>query len=290
MRSLRNVAVYLLLSSCLFATSCLSHSNDPKPGTVIHVDNAAFDPRVHVVPGKFELPVAARVDDETPYEAAIRSYLDQGDFDHLDQEAHQARIEKTRFTGGVWKLYSFYSAVTTLQESGFADDSDWNLLLGKLKAWVTAKPGSVTAQIALADAYVNYGWFARGTGLANTVTPAQWQLFEQRAALARAVLKKASQLNEKCPYWYEAMQHVAQAQGWNKSEARDLMEQAVTFEPSYYHAYREYARYLDPRWYGSDASHGLPVRRPSQLLSHRSLRQGWHSLYRRSPAPVQLPG
>jgi hypothetical protein len=73
-----------------------------------------------------------------------------------------------------------------------------------------------------------------------------------RAALARAILKKASQLTEKCSYWYEAMQHVAQAQGWRKSEARELMEQAVSFEPSYYHAYREYARYLDPRWYGSD--------------------------------------
>lgn len=192
------------------------------------------------------------MDEEVPYQNEIRSYLDQSDFDRLDEEAHQARFGKVRFTGGAWKLYSFYVAVTTLPEGEPVDDSDWNLCLEKLKAWVTAKPDSVTAQIALADAYVNYGWYARGTGYANTVAPGQWELFEQRATLARAILKKASQLSEKCPYWYEAMQHVAQAQGWKKSEARELMEQAVSFEPGYYHAYREYARYLDPRWYGED--------------------------------------
>ena len=216
------------------------------------MDYGPTDPRVRVVPGKLERPVAPRVDEEDPYQSKIKSYLDQSDFDRLDEEAHQARVRKIRFTGGAWKLYSFYFAVTTLPEGQPVDDSDWNLRLKKLKAWVTAKPDSVTAQIALADAYVNYGWYARGSGYAYTLTPGQWQLFERRAALARAILKKASLLSEKCPYWYEAMQHVAQAQGWKKSEARELMEQAVSFEPGYYHAYREYARYLDPRWYGSE--------------------------------------
>lgn len=252
MSTFRMAAVCLSLGACLFAASCKPQQNYPKPGTVVRVDYAAFDPRVHVAPGEFDLPVAPKVDEETPYESAIRSYLDQGDFDRLDDEAHQARVGKVRFKGGAWKLYAFYYAVTALPEGDFVDESDWNLRLEKLKAWVTAKPDSVTAQIALADAFMYYGWFARGTGAASTVTPEQWSLFGQRAVLARAILKKASQLNEKCPYWYEAMQHVAQAQGWKKAEARDLMEKAVAFEPGYYHAYREYARYLDPKWYGND--------------------------------------
>ena len=252
MHSYRSVAACLLLGGCIFAASCQSQEPTPKQGKTIYVDYAVTDPRVHVVPGKLEQPVVPKVDEEEPYQSEIKSYLDEGDFDRLDEEAHQARVGKVRFTGGTWKLISFYSAVTTLPEGDSIDDSDWNLRLDKLKAWVTAKPDSVTAQIALADAYVNYGWYVRGTGLANTVAPAQWELFEQRATLARAILKKASQLSEKCPYWYEAMQHVAQAQGWKKSEARELMEQAVSFEPGYYHAYREYARYLDPRWYGED--------------------------------------
>jgi Domain of unknown function (DUF4034) len=258
----RTTAFCLLLGACFFVASCNSRSYAPKPGTainpgtaikpgtVIFVDSAANDPRVHVVPGKLEEPLVVKINEEDPYEDLIRSYLAKGDFDRLDAEAHQARVGKTRFTGGVWKLFSFYFAVANVPEGNPFDESDWNMRLEKLKAWVTAKPRSVTAQIALADAYMNYGWFARGEGAAGTVTPAQWQLFEQRAALARAILTKASQLNEKCPYWYEAMQHVAQAQGWKKEEARELMEKAVSFEPGYYHAYREFAVYLDPRWYG----------------------------------------
>jgi hypothetical protein len=31
---------------------------------------------------------------------------------------------------------------------------------------------------------------------------------------------------------------------------RELFDQAVAFEPQYYHYYREYARYVSPQWYG----------------------------------------
>jgi hypothetical protein len=46
------------------------------------------------------------------------------------------------------------------------------------------------------------------------------------------------------------MQLVALNQGWSKAQARDLLDQAVAFEPGYYHFYREYAYYLLPKWYG----------------------------------------
>ncbi len=46
------------------------------------------------------------------------------------------------------------------------------------------------------------------------------------------------------------MQQLAIAQGWNRSQARQLLDQAVAFEPDYYHYYREHANYLLPKWYG----------------------------------------
>jgi hypothetical protein len=48
------------------------------------------------------------------------------------------------------------------------------------------------------------------------------------------------------------MQHVALAQGWDKSRARALLDQAVSFEPGFYHFYREYVNFVLPRWYGRD--------------------------------------
>ena len=46
------------------------------------------------------------------------------------------------------------------------------------------------------------------------------------------------------------MQLIAFNAGWSKTEARELFEQAIAFEPGYYHFYREYAQYLQPQWYG----------------------------------------
>ncbi len=59
-------------------------------------------------------------------------------------------------------------------------------------------------------------------------------------------------MKERCPYWYEAMQRVALALGWEKRQARELLDAAAAFEPSYYHFYRQYANVLLPEWYGED--------------------------------------
>jgi len=107
-----------------------------------------------------------------------------------------------------------------------------------------------TARISLATLYLNYASFARGSGYANTVTDGQWRLFQERTVLGKQLLLEAARLKERDPYWYTSMQQVAQNEGWDKSQARELLDQAVAFEPSYYHYYRLYAAYLLPQWYG----------------------------------------
>jgi hypothetical protein len=187
---------------------------------------------------------------EQEYESPIRQYFSQGNFDQLERAASEAREGKGRVVGGVWKILAFYDAVDTTFIREHADESDWKMYLDMLKQWVAAKPESATARISLAQAYVGYAWQARGGGYADTVTEEGWELYGERIALAGARLAEAARLKQKCPYWYEVMQNVALAQGWDKSQARELMEQAVASEPSYYHYYREYAYFLQPKWYG----------------------------------------
>jgi hypothetical protein len=101
-------------------------------------------------------------------------------------------------------------------------------------------------------AYLNYGSKARGSGYADTVTDEGWQLYGDRAELALSALKKAATLADKCPYWYDAMMQVAVAQGWSKSRTKALLEESISFEPSFYHVYRDYANYLQPKWHGAE--------------------------------------
>ena len=187
-----------------------------------------------------------------PYQAHISAMFAAGDFAQLEKEAREVRISKSRVRGGPWKLAILYDGVASPFEGDRASDSDWEAHLAAVKKWIAAYPDSATARLALAATYTSYAWAARGSGYANTVSDSGWELFGQRMELAKAALLDAARLKEKCPYWYEAMQKVALAEGWEKQDARDLLDQAMAFDPSYYHFYREYANYLLPKWYGEE--------------------------------------
>jgi len=186
------------------------------------------------------------------YQIHIASVLAQGDFGQLEKEAQKVRTDKSRLQGGGWKLFGVYDGLGKPQAGNQATESDWQEHLITLKKWVAAYPESATARIALAQAYIMYAWAARGNGYAGSVSDSGWDRFGERIAMAKATLLEASRLKEKCPYWYEALQMVALAEGWDKARARELLDQAAAFEPSYYHFYREYANFLLPKWYGEE--------------------------------------
>ncbi|HYL69597.1 MAG TPA: DUF4034 domain-containing protein [Candidatus Limnocylindria bacterium] len=195
-------------------------------------------------------PVSDAGDTEGQYSNQIAAYLVEKNYDALDQAAREDRTKKTRFKGGVWKLYMFYDALDKPTLGADATDEDWTYHIGRLKDWIAARPESVSARVALAQTYQIYANQARGGGYANTVSDTGWKLYRERVELAASTLSEAAKLKEKCPHWYEVMQNVALAQGWDKAQARKLFDDATAFEPTYYHFYREYANYLLPKWYG----------------------------------------
>jgi hypothetical protein len=189
---------------------------------------------------------------EEQYRNEIADLLAQHKFEALDKEAHEARVTKARLAGGGWKLYTFYDVVAAPPSGKTASDTAWNTHLILLARWAAERPQSVTARIAAAESYINWGWAARGHGYANTVKDQGWAAMETRVAQAKTILTGAGSLGEKCPFWFESMQHVALIEGWDKARARALLAQAVAFEPTYYHYYREYANFILPKWYGQE--------------------------------------
>jgi Domain of unknown function (DUF4034) len=179
---------------------------------------------------------------------AAHEMLYRKDFDRLDHLADSLRSSKAKFSGGMWKIHALYAGTSTVQ--GHATEKDWKELKGKLDDWVTEEPSSVTARVSLARFYLNYAWDARGDGFVDTVTSNGWKLFQSRTAKAREILEGAAALPAKCPEWYLAMQDVALNQGWDKEQAKSLLERATAFEPDYYYYYRSYARFVLPKWNG----------------------------------------
>jgi hypothetical protein len=184
------------------------------------------------------------------YGAALTKLLVQEKFDELECIADSDRSTRARFSGGLWKLHNFY--VSIQEPRGHATAEDWTNHLQRMNRWVTAKPASITARVALASAYIRYAWAARGEDFADKVTESGQRLFDQRTEKARQILEQASSLQARCPEWYLAMQFVAQGQGWDRAKAESLFNQASAFEPKYQYYYRAYANFLSPSWYGGD--------------------------------------
>lgn len=186
------------------------------------------------------------------YMNAIAGMLKAGEFEQLDCLADHARSNKEMLPGGSWKLHVLYGGLRDPVQYPVthATREDWNAHLQHLQSWVTARPQSVTARIALAKAYLNYAYDARGEGFADTVSENGWKLFHERTAEAKRILDEASALPTKCPEWYFAMLLVAQNQSWGAERARALFDEAFQLEPGYFYDARFLANYLQPKWTG----------------------------------------
>ena len=88
--------------------------------------------------------------------ASIRELLSEERFAALDCIADGARTSKARFASGGWKLNMFYLAI--VEPQGHATKEDSAAHLATLDRWVSARPKSVTARVAMADAYTSYAW------------------------------------------------------------------------------------------------------------------------------------
>jgi hypothetical protein len=194
---------------------------------------------------------------EMAYGERVHSLLGQGNYAELESLAQTNRSERGRFIAGGWRNINFFNSVLWMPGVDAPKDSDYQRQSEMLKKWQAARPDSATALIAIAKFYESYANFARGSGYADTVSNRQWKQYRTRTALAKQALIQAATLKDRDPQWYFVMECVAHNEGWEKTDMRELLDQALAFEPDYYHFFRPYTTYLLPQWYGE---HGeIPV-------------------------------
>jgi hypothetical protein len=182
----------------------------------------------------------------------LQSDLIAEKFETLDSIANHLRAEKARVPGGDWQLMAFYSALDAPQQT----EQDSREHIAHLENWMSQRPDSITARVALATALIRWAWVARGNGMANTVTPEGAKLFLDRVRQAQVILDGSAKMQPMCPQWYLVMMEVGTAQSWDLARMHQVMEDGLKFEPGYYYLYMQYANYVLPKWFGhpGDAS------------------------------------
>jgi hypothetical protein len=175
------------------------------------------------------------------------TYLLGKDYDRLDQLAATLRSSKQSWANGTWKLSEVYVG---LVPSRTATETEWKARMPLLRDWMAVKPKSITARVALAFFLTEYGWQARGSGWASTVTPDGWRLFEQRLLEAVQTLKGSEELGLRCPVGWFVLMRAGLGLNMERSQFDSVFEKAKRFAPDYKAYYFRRSVYLLPRWNG----------------------------------------
>jgi len=193
-------------------------------------------------------------------QAHVADLFAHADYDEIDRIADKIRLDKTRLAGGGWQITRVYSGLEA--RDGVLEEDH----IAQLKAWIAARPQSVTPHVALAEAYIHFAWMARGNGTADKVTDEGWRLFAARITEAKRTLDESANLTPMCPGWFSAMMTVGLAQDWDKPRMAALFDQASKFEPEYLHYYQSYAHYLLPKWDGNQGDDAAFAKRSADAL------------------------
>lgn len=145
------------------------------------------------------------------------------------------------------ELSAFYSVFGL---NGSADERRWLDQQTKLDGWMRAYPDSPTAKIVMADWYIGYGWKARGTGLADTVTQEGWKLLAEYLAKAADILKSVPPEKVDDPQYYRLWLVVALGQGWSRGPMEHYFNKGTEVARDFFPLYAAAAYFLLPKWYG----------------------------------------
>lgn len=252
---LRNLACVLVILAFGAQLACIlpQYSNESGPANYKqNIDNPVNMPRTDFGPKK---KFADEVDQRSPLSVEtkeINQMLKAQNFVAIETAANAARQKQQRLTGGYWKLDAIYDALTSF----FAEYKDqeitdemWIERIETLNSWKKEMPGSITARVALAQAYVEYGWFARGDGFADTVTNENYALFEERLQKAKNELKESA-LGKKCPRWYREALIIGMDERWPGEIFDKMFDEAVHLWPNYLQFYLRKSDDLLPKWGG----------------------------------------
>jgi hypothetical protein len=103
-------------------------------------------------------------------------------------------------------------------------------------------------------AEIGLAWVDRGGGYANTVSEQGWEGFKRHLAQAEVFLNTAWKMNPNNAQTAYRMMQLELGQGRGNQRMQQWFDRAMALETNYFDAADLMSFYLEPRWYGSEAT------------------------------------
>lgn len=144
------------------------------------------------------------------------------------------------------------SYATTIDQLGnFFYELEPDDLRSVVTEWTQQYPDSHFAWLVRGKQAIDYAWYWRGSGYANTVSDEAWEQFHAAIAEAEESLSRAYDLEPRDPEIAVGMLTICKAQGLPREEMEQWFQRAVSVVPSHYGAHNAKFDYLRPAWSGS---------------------------------------
>ena len=179
--------------------------------------------------------------------AEVEKLFKDKQYEKLEQLAAEYRSSKAAWSYGEWKLSTLYDQISSAKAS---TDASWQDRIAQIKEWVAQKPDSVVARVALAFAYHEGAYRARGGGFADTVTEQGAAQMEEREKLAQKNLGAVYAKRKSYPEWYKAISQVAIMGDVSPKRYFELVEEGTRLFPAFHELPKSHVYYLLPRWHG----------------------------------------
>lgn len=199
-------------------------------------------------------PALALKPSKTPAAKIVMSdataLLEKRDYDGLEEMLGQYLKNRDRVDDGQWKLHLAMDGIdgNAAQFAGDAASVEKRFLL--ISDWVAAKPDSMMAKTALANAWIARAWLYRGMKASSETSQQQFDSFEKNLEKAFQELKSIGNTNDTNPELYMAWLAFALGAGLPSEVTDAIHKKAILQYPDYFYITLQHLITKFERWSG----------------------------------------
>ena len=183
----------------------------------------------------------------------LEQILSRGEFDKLEALASEYRSTRIPALGGYWALYLFYKNLAGFKGDGCGCGNDSSDVAFEdkhkhLELWLSTKPQSLTARIALASMWTGYAWMRRGHGYSGQTSDGQWGDYFEGLARADNMLSGINPTADPTVLLIEM--RTAERADDPRARLDELYSEAIKAFPNFIPYYTRRYSTLQERWHG----------------------------------------